>query len=57
MAESEAYKKWSREKTVMISVRLQKSTDAEILSYLEGKPKQTTIKAALKEYIKNHPET
>ena len=56
MAESEAYKKWSREKTQMISVRLQKSTDADILRYLDGKQKQTTIKAALREYMERHED-
>ena len=56
MAETEAYKKWSREKTVMITMRLQKSTDADILDFLEGKAKQTVIKAALREYIKNYKE-
>ena len=56
MAESEAYKKWSKEKTVMVSMRLQKSTDADILKYLDGKPRQTVIKAALREYIQNHPD-
>ena len=56
MPESEAYKKWSREKTVMITMRLQKSTDADILDFLEGKAKQTVIKTALREYIENHKE-
>lgn len=56
MAETEAYKKWSREKTVMITMRLQKSTDADILQFLEDKPKQTIIKAALREYMNNHKE-
>lgn len=56
MAESEAYKKWSREKTVMVTMRLQKSTDSDILAFLEGKQKQTVIKQALREYIRNHEE-
>ena len=56
MSESEAYKKWAKENTVIITMRLQKSTDADILRLLEGKAKQTIIKAALREYIKNHEE-
>ena len=56
MAETEAYKKWSREKTVVISMRLQKSTDADILSFLDGKQKQTIFKQAIREYIANHKE-
>jgi hypothetical protein len=54
MPETEAKKKWQKENTVFIGVKLQKSTDAEILAYLDGKAKQTVIKAALKEYIENH---
>ena len=56
MSESEAKKIWHKENTVMVSVRLQKSTDADILSFLEDKQKQTTIKLALREYMKNHIE-
>ena len=47
---------WQKENTVMLSMRLQKSTDGDILSYLEGKPKQTIIKLALREYMENHKE-
>lgn len=56
MPASEAYKKWAKEKTVVISLRFQKSTDADIIEYLEGKSKQGTIKAALREYIANHKQ-
>ena len=56
MAQTEAYKNWAKEKTVMISLRFQKSTDADIIAYLEDKPKQTIIKEALREYIAAHTE-
>jgi len=56
MSESEARKKWQKENTVFIGIKLQKSTDADILRFLEGKQNQTTIKAALREYIHNHPK-
>lgn len=56
MPESDAYKKWSREKTVIVTMRLQKSTDADILEFLEGKAKQTEIKKAIRFYIAHHPE-
>ena len=45
-----------QEKTVMISMRLQKSTDADILAFLEGRGKQTAIKAALHYYITHEEE-
>ena len=48
MMQSEARKKWLQENTVFIGIRLQKSTDADILEYLEGKQNQTEIKKALR---------
>ena len=56
MYESEAKRKWQKENTVFIGVKLQKSTDADILAFLQDKPNQTTIKIALREYMKNHKE-
>ena len=55
-AQKRATKKWQKENTVMIAMRLQKTTDADILQYFEGKQKQTVIKAALREYMENHKE-
>ena len=55
--ESEAKRKWQKENTVFIGVKLQKSTDADILQFLEGKQRQTVIKYALREYIQNHQPT
>ena len=45
---TEKRKEWLNEKTVVITMRLQKSTDADILAFLEGKQKQTEIKKALR---------
>lgn len=56
MPASEAYKKWAKEKTVMYSLRFQRSTDADIIEFLSDKPRQATIKEALREYMKNHAE-
>lgn len=54
MADNEKQREWQKTNTVMLSARLQKTTDRDILEYLEDKPKQTIIKAALREYIQNH---
>ena len=54
MYESEAKQKWQKENTVFIGVKLQKSTDADLIQYLDGKVKNAVIKAALREYIENH---
>ena len=56
MYESEAKQKWQKENTVVVSLKLQKSTDADILQYLDGKVKNAVIKAAIREYIQNHKE-
>ena len=56
MYESEKKRKWQKENTVFIGVKLQKSTDADILKFLDGKQNQTTIKLALREYMENHKE-
>lgn len=47
---------WDKKNSVMTSIKLHYSTDADILHFLEGKQKQTVIKLALREYMKNHPE-
>ena len=63
MYESEAKKKWQKENTVFIGVKLQKSTDADIIEFLrngvnkeENIGYQTIIKAALREYMEKHHE-
>ena len=56
MGDTEKQRAWQKENTVMVAMRLQKSTDADILQFLEGKQKQTVIKLALREYMNNHKE-
>jgi hypothetical protein len=51
----ESERQWKKENTVMYGFRLQRSTDAALIEYLDGQPKQTIIKAALREYIERHP--
>ena len=54
--EYESHKKWMKEKSVMINARLLKSTDGDILEYLEGKQKQTEIKKGLRLLIAQEKE-
>ena len=61
MSDSEAKRKWMKENTVFIGVKLQKRTDADILEFLQDHVDaekkigmQTIIKDALREYIKNY---
>lgn len=56
MAESEAHKKWTKENTVFVGLKFQKSTDKDIIEFLKDKPNQPTIKLALREYMNNHKE-
>ena len=53
---SESRKKWEKENTVCLSMKLQKTTDKDLLEYLEGKTKQAGIKEALRFYIEHHKE-
>jgi uncharacterized protein (DUF4415 family) len=39
---------WDKENTVHVSVKLQKTTDADIIEFLDGKSRQTVIKEALR---------
>ena len=55
MPDSEAKSKWMKENTTMVTVKMMNKSDADILKYLEGKQKATIIKAALREYMENHP--
>ena len=39
---------WDKENTVHVSIKLQKTTDADIIEFLDGKSRQTVIKEALR---------
>lgn len=49
--DSEAKKRWIRENTKMVTIKLMKKSDADIIAYLSAVPTGPTIKAALREYI------
>ena len=56
--DSEAKLKWKKENTKNLVVNINKNTDAEIFAWLETlkTPYGAIVKAAIKEYIQNHPE-
>ena len=56
MPDSEAKRKWRKENTTTVTVKLNHNTDPDILGYLDGKPIATTIKLALREYMERHPD-
>ena len=59
MSESEAKRKWQKENTVFIGVKLQKSTDKEIIEFLQGREESYngTIKQALRLLMAQEAET
>lgn len=57
MPDSEAKKRWMKENTTVIRVKLNHNTDAEIVEYIKNVDSVAgLIKKALREYIKNHQE-
>lgn len=54
--DSESKKRWDKEHTFFIGVKFQKKTDQDVIDFLEGKNKKNTICAAIREYMKNHPD-
>lgn len=51
MGKTETYKKaleWEKDNVTRVSLKFMNSTDADIVNYLKGKPKQETIKRALR---------
>ena len=54
MPESEAKKKWMKENTKMVAVKMMVKSDGDIIDFLSDKPASTVIKVALREYIRNH---
>lgn len=55
-AQRRAQAKWQKNNTTIIAARLQHGADKDILQFLEGKSNATIIKAAIREYMQNHPE-
>lgn len=47
---------WEKDNVIRYSVKLLKTTDRDIIEYMEDKPKQTTIKKALRLLIKLESE-
>lgn len=54
MPDYESKKKWDKENVLFVTVKLFANTDKDIREYLEGKPRSTIIKIALREYMEKH---
>lgn len=55
MAETQARKKWIKENTTFVGLKLNNRTDRDILEALEGKPKQTEIKRLIRQGMRQDP--
>ena len=56
MPDCESKKKWDKKNVIFATTKLFKTTDADIIEFLEGKSRSTVFKAALREYMNNHKE-
>lgn len=56
MPDCDAKKRWDKENVLFVTTKLFQNTDADIIAFLDGKSRATTIKAALREYMANHPD-
>lgn len=53
MASTKAHKAWVKKNTTYIGLQLNHNTDKDILSALEGRPKQTEIKRLIRFALSN----
>jgi len=58
--QSKAKTEWIKNNTIIMSIKLMKRTDADLIEYLDkmlshGVPKGTVFKSALREYMERNP--
>lgn len=53
--QSQAKADWMKENSKMYGIRVMKRTEPDIWEYLQGKEASKIFKAALREYMANHP--
>ena len=56
MPDAPSKRKWDKENVVLISIKLMRKTDSDIIEYLNGKNKHNTICEAIRFYIEHHKE-
>lgn len=56
MPDSDYKKKWDKENVLFVTTKLFTTSDKDLIEFLDGKPRATTIKLALREYMENHKE-
>lgn len=56
MPDPASKKRWDKENMVLISIKLFRKKDQDIIDYLDGKNRHDTICNALRFYIEHHKE-
>lgn len=56
MPDAPSKKRWDAENVRVITFKLFRKNDEDVIGYLEGKNKRDTICAALREYMEHHKE-
>lgn len=57
MADSEAKKKWDRENTILVTIKLFRASNGDIIEWLKGKEnKSAAIKEVLSDYVAGNLE-
>lgn len=57
MPDAPSKTRWMKENLVIITIKLQKRYDSDVIAYLDGKNKRNVFLEAVREYMKNHPES
>ena len=56
MPDAPSKRRWDAENVRVITFKLFRKNDEDIIEFLEGKARGEVIKAALREYMANHKE-
>lgn len=56
MPDAPSKKRWDAENVRVITFKLFRKNDEDIIEFLEGKVRGEVIKTALREYMENHKE-
>lgn len=56
MPDSEAKKRWAAQNAYIMTVKLMRKTDSDVIEFLDGKNKRDTILEVVRFYLANHRE-
>ena len=56
MADAPSKIRWDKENVRIFTIKLMRRTDEDVINYIEPKNKRNIVCAAVREYMKNHPD-